>query len=336
MTIPSLGDMAQTFVMRQQNTLFQKDLSRLSLELASGQAADVVSHLSGDTSRLARLEHGLSLNRSYSVAVKEAASFTAATQSAFEVIQTGAADLQSTLLSIDNSNLGSVQASASRMAEDELRNVISALNTSVAGRAVFSGSATDSSAMISADDLLAELRMVVAGKDSAADATVALEQWFGAPGAGFASVAYTGSPMSLSPFRLGPEQSIAVDQRADSPEIRDHLMALSMAILSNDGTLSLTQGERGVMLEQAAQRLGTGQEALIDARARLGTTQARIDDSTARLSSERSVLESARTELLAVDPYKAATELENLQFRMETLYAVTVRLSRLSLAEFMK
>ena len=336
MALTSIGDMAQTFLMRQQNARFQQDMNRLTRELASGTTSDPVQHLSGDTARLSRLEHDLALNSGYQTAASEAATFASSMQSALDRLQTGGQDLQSALMSIDNSNLDSVRASAARMAEQELQNAIGALNTSVAGRALFSGRASDGAAVAPAETMLAALRGHLAGAASVAEVTSRMDDWFNAPSGGFANGGYSGDATPLSPFRIGPDQSLVIDNKADSPAIRDHLMSLSMATLANDTGLSLTDDQRTAMLDQAAQRLAGGQDTLTQMRAELGETQARIDAGAARLSNEHTVLAQARAEMLGVDPYETATELENLQFRLESLYAVTVRLSRLSLSEFMK
>ena len=336
MALSSIGDLAQTFLMRRQNARLNQDMTRLTQELASGRTTDPVRHLSGDTRRLSRVDHDLALNSGYQNTAREAATFAAAMQSAFDRIQQGGSDLTSALSSIRNSNLASVRDSASRMAEQELQSAIGALNTSVAGRAVFAGRRTDGTAVAPAGTMLASLRTHLAGATGVAEVTSRMDTWFNAPSGGFATVGYSGDSAPLSPFLIGPDQPLAIDHKADSPEIRDHLMSLSMAVLANDPALSLSDNQRAAMLEQATQRLTSGQESLTRMRADLGEAQSRIDSGTARLASERAVLDQARAEMLSTDPYQVATELENLQLRMESLYSVTVRLSRLSLSEFMK
>jgi len=64
--------------------------------------------------------------------------------------------------------------------------------------------------------------------------------------------------------------------------------------------------------------------------------EAQIDGATARNTAESSALELARAELIAIDPYKAATDLTSVQTQLETLYALTARLSRLSLVEYLR
>jgi flagellar hook-associated protein 3 FlgL len=69
---------------------------------------------------------------------------------------------------------------------------------------------------------------------------------------------------------------------------------------------------------------------------RLGLTQARIDQAQTRNTAEQSMLEIARADLVAIDPFEAATRMEAAQTQLETLYSVTARLSRLSLVDFLR
>jgi flagellar hook-associated protein 3 FlgL len=48
------------------------------------------------------------------------------------------------------------------------------------------------------------------------------------------------------------------------------------------------------------------------------------------------MLEIARADLVAIDPFEAATRMEAAQTQLETLYSVTARLSRLSLVDFLR
>ena len=68
----------------------------------------------------------------------------------------------------------------------------------------------------------------------------------------------------------------------------------------------------------------------------LGYAEARIEDSKVRQEAEASSLEIARNTLLGVDPFDVATRLTDAQQRLESLYAVTARLSRLTLSDFLR
>ncbi len=68
--------------------------------------------------------------------------------------------------------------------------------------------------------------------------------------------------------------------------------------------------------------------------ARVGTTQAQISAAITRNGAEQSALEIAQAGIVSADPYDAATRLEDLQTRIEALYLITARVSRLSLADY--
>ena len=67
----------------------------------------------------------------------------------------------------------------------------------------------------------------------------------------------------------------------------------------------------------------------------LGDAEARLDTRVIRLTGERDALNLARQTLIAVDPYEAATQLEQAQTQLQTLYAVTARTARLSLTGYL-
>lgn len=55
-----------------------------------------------------------------------------------------------------------------------------------------------------------------------------------------------------------------------------------------------------------------------------------------RLSAQRTSLEIAQNELSSADPYDTVMRLEETQFRLESLYTITARLSELSLVGFLR
>jgi flagellar hook-associated protein 3 FlgL len=89
-------------------------------------------------------------------------------------------------------------------------------------------------------------------------------------------------------------------------------------------------------MNTAGQNLLTVQDDLTNLRAGVGFAEARIENFQARTEAERISAEYAKGALLSVDPYEAATRLEDAQFQLESLYSVTVRLSRLNLTSFMR
>ena len=69
---------------------------------------------------------------------------------------------------------------------------------------------------------------------------------------------------------------------------------------------------------------------------RIGTVEAQIEVARSRNSAEETSLDILRSEIGSVDPYEAGTRLETIRSQLESLYLVTARVARLSLAEYLR
>lgn len=335
MTMLTIGDMAQTFLLQRQNAQLKNQTNTLMVELATGLTSNIASHLSGNYSYLSDIEHGLRVLEGFETATNEATLFTSVMQSALGNIQDSTSDLASSLISISGVGVETALNSTSLEAQTQLASIVSSLNSSVAGRSLFSGVAVDSSAMMTAQDMLATLQTVVSGESSVSGIVAAVDDWFDTPGGGFESLAYQGADQGMAPFQLGEGESVDLDLRADDQVFRNLLKQTALAALAGDETLGYSVALKGELLVTAGENLLGAQDQLTAVRADLGFAESRIEESTTRIAAEKTSLEYALGELLGVDQYETATRLENVQFQLESLYAVTVRLSRLSLVDYL-
>lgn len=336
MTMNTIGDMAQSFLLRRQTVQTRQEIGILTQELTTGFSANPFRNVAGDYSYLADIERNLSLIGAYSTAASEAEAFTNGMQSALAGVQTVTEEFAATLFELTSGDLAQLQKLTPRMAADTLQQVIIALNSTVAGRSLFAGKETNQPALADADTMMAELGSNMPVPLTADGLRNAVDQWFGGSSSGFAVSGYLGSTTGLQPYRLGPEAELDLDLRANAPVFREVIKALATSVLASDPTNALSFAERSQLLRASAVRLSSAQGGLTGVRADLGFAQERIEEGKVRLASERSSLEIARNSLLSVDPYDSATKLQAAQTRLESIYAVTVRLSRLSLAEFMR
>lgn len=334
MTLNTVGDLAQSYLLRKQNGDLKSQLGTLVEELASGRTADVSQHLSGSYAYLADVERTLSLLEGYTTATSEAQLFTDTMQTALEGFQSISSSLGLDLITAAQSGLPDIGSSVSLRAKGDLDAMIGKLNTSDGGRFLFSGIDTDTPPMSSADTILAALRVEVASETTLAGIQSTLDDWFG-PAGGFETVAYQGATTSLSPYALGRGETVNLDLRADDDAFRVLLKHTAMAALAADTTLGFDQNLQKEMILAAGQGLTFDQTGITGIRADLGYAQSRIEESSTRISAERVSLQMARTELLAIDPYETVTNLEDVQFQLESLYAITARLARLSLTDYL-
>ena len=121
----------------------------------------------------------------------------------------------------------------------------------------------------------------------------------------------------------------------DDAEIRDLLKGYAIASLVAEGALSTDHNERLDLASMAGARLASSNAEITDIRARIGTEQAKIEAAQVRNDAEISALEQVRTNILQADPYETATRLQASEIQLETLYAITARLSRLNLAGYL-
>jgi len=329
------GDMAHNFMLQKRNIALKQDINRLTDELASGQVADVRSVLNGNFSRLTDIERTLDVLKGYKVATAEATHFASGVQNALERVGTLGEELSQSLLLSGATTVGASGATEiATEAEKTLNSMINSINTRVSGRALFAGTATNTSPLASADDLLNALRSAIGGALTPDDMIAASKVWFDDP-AGFSATVYQGASQSLAPIALSDTESVALDIRGNDPELRESLRSASLAALATDPVFGFTPGQQSELFAKAGTEMIGARDQVTFLRARVGFTEGRIDETSSRNAAEVTGLEFARNALLAIDPFETATQLESVQFQLQSLYAVTVRMSQLSLVNFL-
>lgn len=335
MSINSLGDLARAYALRQQNSALKNEIQTLNQELVTGMAADVADHLGGSYARLTGIEREMRVLEGYSVNIAEADQFTELMQARLEQINDIAGEFANDLIAADASNSVVTGAILAEEGNLQFNTVVSMLNSEAAGRTMFSGDTTDRAALLGGDAIMAELETVVAGVTTAAALEAALDTWFADP-LGFDDFAYTGSTTALAPFQMSENTKVDVDIRADNPVLKDILKSLAMTALADSPATNLSVTEQGNAYRSAGEGLLTSERELIVVQASLGLAQEQIANWSVRNQTEMAGQEFAKGALLAKDPYEAASQLEAAQFQLESLYAVTVRLSQLSLVNFLR
>lgn len=336
MAFQTIGDLSRGLALRSRNAEIKARLDRLSAELASGRTADPRARVGGDFRPLAAIERSLSLLDSYDLATGEAAFAAETMQTALGALFDSAQTLAPKLMSAGSLGGAQMLDTTGAEARDALGHAVSALNTRAAGRALFAGADTDAAALADADTILAAIGAEVAGLTGAADVMAALDAWFDTPGGGFDSLAYQGADAPPAALRLAEGQSVTLAITAADPPLRATLKGLvAAALLADDTVLGGDVAARGALAESAGETLLGAEGQLTALRGDLGTAQARIEEIGTENAATRAAMELARTDLLAADPYETATGIEAAQTQLETLYAITARLSRLSLADYL-
>ena len=333
MTVQSIGDQARAFAMQSASSRIKTTLATLTAELSSGEVADLGARLGGNTQNLAGIEARLAMLSQFKSNAAEAAAHTRGMQDALTAIQSATAQLGQNLYTAPAATTDDLMAARSDAAASALQTVIGHLNGSVGQRFLFSGTASDTPPLVSADTILSDLTALVSGLTTAEDVAQAVSDWFDAPSGGFADLAYHGGAGGqLMP--IGEETTITLTTTALSPSIRDSLKGLATAALVGRGALAANAQEGQELLAGAGKVLMDNSSALTAEMSRIGYAQQVIASAQTEGDAASATLQTARNSLREADPFATSTAISEAETKLQTLYSLIGRLSQLKLADY--
>ncbi|EAQ01983.1 flagellar hook-associated protein [Pseudooceanicola batsensis HTCC2597] len=245
------------------------------------------------------------------------------------------------------------------LAQDAYDSIVSFMNASYNGKALFGGVDSDRTAMnswaerdaatgLSASDVMSTI--VGGGITDAADANAKLAEidavFNGTPANpawGYEATFFNGTPLEDGLGNANPRLAASIDEnldigygvQANDRGFRDMMRGLAMLAAGDPATIT-DDGAYEAWVGEAAAALGAGVTGVLNAEARTGSMQKLVEDSNDRLHAKREVLTLHISELESVDPFEAASRLTSTQTQLQASYAVTARLSQLSFVNFMR
>lgn len=334
MTMTAIGDLAASLTFLRNSTSLKQTISTLTTELSTGTVADIHGRLGGNYAYLSEIDSSLITLAGHATAAAEAGTIATSMQASLSMVYDRSSELAQTLMTTDLNAAHATQNIGSVHAREDLGTMVSALNTSVAGRALFSGSAVGTVPLADSAALLDGLRTELAGLTDPADIRTAATAWFGS-GGGFDTDIYQGSTQDLAPMRLGDGQSADLMLRADDPVFKSLLMETALAALADDPALGLSEADANTLRFETGTNLLAVKDQVIELQGKLGLQEMRIEEAQTALSVQRLVLEETRGQLLAADPFETAAYLEDAQFRLDALFAVAARSASLKLVNYL-
>lgn len=334
MPIVSIGDMSQHFLSLQNSGRIKSDLAQLSQELSTGKSADIVEKLGGQTRQLSGISHSLETLTAYQRSADETSLMLEHMQLALDRVDQQRGSAADDLLKISPQSHQQQIVSASQTANQAFSDMVSALNTQFAGRSLFAGAAVDRAPLATSDEMLADIRAELIGATTQAEVSNIVQQWFDDPAGGFATMGYLGDVGGSVERQVGPNQTIDMSLRADDPGIKEVLRATAIAALAGEMSGTLTQTEQASLLQSAGTSLLVGAVDLVSSQSTIGSLQGLVEAGQTRLTSEQTALSLAYNDLTEADPFETATRLQAVQTQLETHFAVTARLSQLTLADY--
>lgn len=332
----SVGDLSRATLLRQASAQLKSQLATLTQEAATGLRSDVAAATNGQMGQLAQVQARLATLSAHGRNTAAAQAELGGLQTAMEAleamgVETGTA-LQAAGATGDDASL-TLRAEDARQ---DFRSAVGLLNLEVGGRYLLSGTAVDTPPLSDPAALLDAAKAQVAGLTSPADIASALEAWFGAPAGagGFADSQFRGNTAARE-VALSPDTTIRQDLGALDPSFRGLLQGLAMAALAADPDLGLSRDGKAALLADAGKHVTAATTALTLRRAEVGLLEETVERATTRNAAETTAMSLARSDILAADPYETASALTQTEASLQNLYALTARLSRLSLTDYL-
>lgn len=334
--IPSTyGDMSRHLSLSRHSARLKSDISGLSKEMTTGLVGDKARHLNGNLSFLAGLEQSIELAAARKSIAQNSGNLLATQQSALAGISARSEGVYLDLLQMPpGENYAQLDRQINAL-ETAFVDTVQLLNTSFAGRSLFGGVAGDRPALAPAQDILQALAADLSLGLDAAGMSAEIDAWFAA-GGGFDSVGYLGGDAVPEALNLGDGLEISFEITAQSLPIRQTLAGLAKGALLATGVFDSAPAEKLDALRAAASTLEASNTGLINLSAQVGVQEERAARGVSAVEAEQTAMSIARTELVSADPYETATKLEQATSQLELIYSLTARLSRLTLADYLR
>lgn len=344
-----ISSLAMSQTLRYQVMRMQVELAQRTKESQTGTVADVGVALGGHAGRNLSMNRDIERLGGLIDSNSLAASRLKATQDAMSQIN----DIGQSLLAVltaPNSSVDQVAITRSE-AERVLKSITGILNTSMNGEYLFAGINTD-------------VRPVTDFSDPASPAKIAFDAAFmakfGFPQSDPAAAGISGADMEdfltnyVEPQFLGAgwqtnwssasdqkiTTRIAMNETAETSITANEqgLRKLAMAASTISELLSGPLGDatRGVLYARVMTMVGEATADIANAQARAGIVENRIEDASARTSSQIDLFKNLIKDSEGIDPYEAATRVNDLLAQLDASYALTARLQQLSLLNYLR
>ncbi|MGJ8544666.1 MAG: flagellin [Sulfitobacter sp.] len=143
-----------------------------------------------------------------------------------------------------------------------------------------------------------------------------------------------GQPNAPLTARISDSETLNQSAQANDPAMRDLMRGLAM--LSSVDVNEITDPDaREAWITEARGAISSGLSGLAELETTTGLNRARLADTITAQESRSGFLDGERLLLEGTDQYDAATRLTQLQTQLESSYAITARLSRMSFLNYL-
>jgi flagellar hook-associated protein 3 FlgL len=133
--------------------------------------------------------------------------------------------------------------------------------------------------------------------------------------------------------RIAVSQIVETSTNANESAIRK--LASAYTMVADLGTAGLNEGAYHAVVDTATRLVAEAIQGLTAIQSSLGSAQESIARANERMSIQTDILSSHITQLEGVDPYEASTRVASLMTQLETSYAITARIQKLSILNYL-
>lgn len=317
------------------STATRARLDRLTEELATGRAADTGRALSSDFSTFSRVSHDLRTLQSREDALARASAWMDGTQLALGAVETAGERLAEGLVAGLVIPGGAGIPALAEAGSGALSDIVTALAKTDGGRSVFANGDSSGVPPYDFDTLRTETRALAQSAGDLTSLLQAFDDYF-APGGGVEAGALAGAPPDPVRFPLGGGASLEIPVQAGDPEIRDAVKQAAFLAALPEAGFQLSATDRQSLASELPRRSVAAAAGVATLRGRVGTVEARASLLSERLAADRTQLEGRRSDAVGTDAFDIANRLQSEMSRLETIYAVTARRSRLNLTDYLR
>lgn len=321
MALHSIGDMAKLFVSRNQMRGMKAELSDLSSQLSTGRHGDLGKALETRRNEYMSLQTVITAKTAFQANAlsgqRDLETSLAHVTRAAETMAELSSDLTAKLGANRLSEIGTSARSA-------FGQLVSVVNGSVGDTFIFGGYGQNPP-LPEAEILLTSARAAVSSSTDYASVVSNLEQWFSDP-SGFDALVDVGADRSVH-TEFG---AITIGTRATAPEVKQALLSTLKIVLGSEVASAFETDEVTSMIAGAKQQ----ETALVSVAGRLGDKQEKLEIYVTSTNAQIAAFQTQVSDFESIDQFETATRFQALEAQIETSFAITARLSRLSLADY--
>lgn len=219
-------------------------------------------------------------------------------------------------------------------ARASVENIMSALSVRHGERNLFSGDQTDAPTFGKADVFLADIEGLISSAPDTASAMTAIDNYF-SDGGDFETRIYQGGDGNAPLLPIGNGRSLQVSVSGSHDSIKDLLKGLAIVATAKS---ALPEGDKesfNELVTNGASSITQATNGLVKLEAEIGILNQSLETASQKNESDAISLATSFQNLFGRDQFEAAAELQQLQVQLEASYAITARLSNLTLTNYL-